>query len=116
MNVLQANPLNEDELVPEFVVLGLPDWVMLAELPVYARALGIDDEVEVRARVLRTAKYLLEKGLWEAGEVTSDGFRKWPCSSNEAVERVEREWNALNRPLEPGEVSVSVRRVASLTA
>jgi hypothetical protein len=39
-----------------------------------------------------------------AGDVTLDGFKDWDTAPNEVLERVEREWVALGRAPNLGEI------------
>ena len=61
--------------------------------------LGIHDPSEVRRLTMIVVQELLEKHRIAVGEPTSDwrGFVPWNTPSDQALERIDREWTALGR-------------------
>ena len=68
--------------------------------------LGIGDPNERRRITLRMVSDLLEAGLVRAGFPTADGtgFEPWALSPDEVVARIDREWKALGREPDIGEI------------
>lgn len=65
---------------------------------------GVINTDEVRRRSLAVIEELLEGGLVTAGDLTSTTFEEWPSGPAESLARIEREWVALDRDLEIGDV------------
>jgi hypothetical protein len=69
--------------------------------------LGSTDASETRAMTLRLARRLLsEKGM-QVGQPTPDGrhFTCWNLPTDQALSRIEKEWSALEREPNIGEVA-----------
>ena len=101
---MPATFTSNDPLVCEFLVLARTNYVYLAELPYYARRLGALGLADERHRTLKALKVLLEAGVWDAGELSPDGFQRWECRVDTALSRIENEWRSLSRPLQPGDI------------
>lgn len=86
--------MSSDVLVQEFLVAANSDFVYLAELPAYATRLGAGDGGAARQWTLAALKVLLDEGLWQAGDLAEGRFRAWPCSSRDALARIDHEWSS----------------------
>ena len=53
---------------------------------------------------LQVIAEVLRSDLMKAGDVTKDGFKEWSMTSTAALERIAREWNALGRSPNLGEI------------
>ncbi len=51
-----------------------------------------------------TIRTVLREGLMTAGDVTHAGFCPWNISGEQAIERIERDWTALGRGPNLGEI------------
>lgn len=70
-----------------------------------AEELDLDDPDEVRAAVLESTSGLLKAGYIRAGVPKGRvDFDPWNLSPEEAIERIEREWDALGREPDIGEI------------
>lgn len=66
---------------------------------------GIEDHEERRRITLRMVSDLLGAGLLRAGFPKGRlDFEPWTLSADEAVKRIEREWDALGREPDIGEI------------
>ena len=75
---------------------GSDDWVGVWELPFLARSTGAaDSPQEERIACIQVVRELLASGWATVGDVTDDGFRAWPLTHDQAVSRIETEWQAL---------------------
>lgn len=90
----------------ELIIRGIDDWVDAAEVASIAMNTGgARSPDDIRDLSLRTIRHVVEAGLAEIGEVTvHDGYRKWDMPPEAALERVEREWLALGRGPDLGEL------------
>ena len=96
-----------DPLIDELVVAGSDDWVDAAEVAWIAKSMGPPESSEaIRDLSVRLIGKVLGDGLMRIGEVTvtDRGFAAWEVSIDEAVERVDREWRALDREPDLGDV------------
>lgn len=92
-------------MVHELLARGEDDWVMAAEVAWIAKSLGdAESEDDVRRLGTRLVRDVLEDGLMRIGTVTDGGFLEWDETPAEAAARVEREWAALGRSPEMGEL------------
>lgn len=67
--------------------------------------LGEAEEPSVISTTLETVDRLLQRRWMRAGELRPPGeFEPWPLTPSEAVERIGRELQALERPLSVGDV------------
>jgi hypothetical protein len=64
------------------------------------------DPMEVRSKTIRILYELLREGLIQAGFPTTDGrdFEPWSISVDEAIECINREWDALGREPSIGDI------------
>jgi hypothetical protein len=87
------------------LVEALDDWLHLADVAwaarQFARSEGKQDVVAAATQVLAA---LLHDDLIQIGEVSDGGFFEWDVPPDEAIARVGREWLALNRHPQPGDV------------
>ena len=93
------------DALDEVIVRGLEDWLMAASVvSVAIHTAGAETDDEVRDVSVALIRRLLEDGLVRAGDVTDSGFEPWDLPVDAAMERVEREWNALGALPNLGEV------------
>lgn len=84
---------------------GVADWLDMAEVAWVAASVGgAKTEQEIRALAVEVIRRLLQDRLIAVGDVTEDGFRAWDVSDDDALLRIEREWLALGRLPNLGEV------------
>ncbi|MGH7425387.1 MAG: hypothetical protein ACREJP_04405 [Candidatus Methylomirabilales bacterium] len=92
-------------MIDELLLRGADDWVMAADVAWIAKSAGgaaTDEEILDLAVGMITA--VVTQGLMHVGDVTDGGFFEWDLSPEEAIEMVEREWRALGRPPDLGDV------------
>ncbi len=67
---------------------------------------GSADPQERREMTMKAISDLLKANFVQAGFIIADGvgFEPWQLTAKEALERVEREWDALGRELDIGEI------------
>jgi hypothetical protein len=91
--------------IEELLVLGTADWIPAGEVASVCMTVGgAASESDVRELSLQVIADLLKRGLMEAGDVTSTGFRVWPESVTEAISRIKREWRALGHNPSLGDI------------
>ncbi len=91
--------------IEELLVLGTEDWIPAGEVASVCMTVGgAASESDVRELSLRVIANLLKRGLMEAGDVTSSGFRVWPTSATAAISRIEQEWRALGHNPSLGDI------------
>jgi len=86
---------------------GCDDWVNAAEVTSVAKFTGhAQSEDEIRSVSLKLIREVVQQGLMEIGDLPDEGRRLklWPMTSQECLDRVEREWNALGRNPSLGEI------------
>jgi len=86
---------------------GEADWVYLAEVAsLVQRDRSEGDERTVMERTLHLVRELAEAWLVVIGDLSGpDGkFSPWQLSVTDTVERIRREWMALGRPINVGDV------------
>ena len=84
--------------IDNLLMRGTDDWIDASEVAGIAFEVGgAKSTDDVRLLALAVIRHVVQEGLVEVGDVTTDGFRRWSTSTNECIERVEREWNALGR-------------------
>jgi len=94
-----------DAQIDDLVSRGADDWVHMAEVAWVARSAGgatTDDEIRVVS--LDLIREVLVAGLMEAGDLTRQGFFAWGLAPTEALNRIERSWELLDRDPAPGDV------------
>ncbi|HOM99907.1 MAG TPA: hypothetical protein PLM33_06600 [Acidobacteriota bacterium] len=93
--------MKPDPCVCELLKCGLDDWVDAAEVVWVAVSVGkAKDEKGIRELFLRMIREVLERGWMKIGDVDvvgPGGFAEWGLSVDEALEKLEREWDALGR-------------------
>ncbi len=92
-------------MIDELLVLGVDDWVMAADVAWLAKSIGgaASDE-DVLDLAIAVIEEVVTRALMQIGDVTDGGFFEWDVSAQDAVERVAREWRALGRSPDLGEV------------
>jgi hypothetical protein len=97
--------MNLIESIDEILMLGLDDWIQASEIASVARTVGgAATEGEVQRLSLDIIRGVIKEGLMAVGDVTTQGFHAWVLSTEEALERIEREWKALGRNPSLGEI------------
>jgi len=75
---------------------GLDDWVDASEVAWIAQETGeAVTKSEILSLSLEAISEILECGWMRIGDLTHEGFRPWPISNSDGLERVRREWVAL---------------------
>jgi hypothetical protein len=77
---------------------GLDDWIAITGVASVAKIIGgaVTDD-EIRDLSIEIIRNVIQEGLMEVGDVTTDGFHRWALSSDEALKRIEHDWGALGR-------------------
>jgi hypothetical protein len=92
-------------IVEDLVLLGLDDWVHLADVALATRAhtasTRTEDVIEAGSAAVEAA---VRAGLMEVGDVTDTGFHAWAVDATEARRRLRSGWQALDRDPVPGDV------------
>ncbi len=84
-------------VVEQLLRSGLDDWVDASEVAWIAQeAGGAVTKAEILGLSLEAVSEVLDRGWMRIGILTHDGFREWPISRSDALERVRREWDALS--------------------
>jgi hypothetical protein len=100
--------VDREEIVAQLLAECDEDHVGLWELVNAVQLdLGIRDPATVRAATLDLVRSLLEHPRMEIGVPTPDGrhFAAWDVSSDEAVEAIRQQWEALGRDPDIGEIA-----------
>lgn len=58
--------------------------------------MGVSDPAERRKATMEIVSRLLAAGLIRAGDIADEGFRPSSESSEEVLERIEREWDSMD--------------------
>lgn len=93
--------------IDDLLMRGCDDWVNAAEVTSVAKFTGhAQSEDEIRSVSLKLIREVVQQGLMEIGDLPDEGRRLklWPMTSQECLDRVEREWNALGRNPSLGEI------------
>jgi len=93
--------------IDELLMSGADDWVLAAEVAWVAESTGgAKTPDQIRDLSLRLIRELLQQGMMEIGDLSEEAphFRKWNLPMEEALERVEREWKALGRLPDLGDI------------
>lgn len=94
-----------DACVSEVLKRGLDDWIQAAEVASVAKSIQKQaTSADVRRVALGVIAEVLQNELMTAGDVTNEGFSEWSVTSTEALERITKAWNALDRLPELGEI------------
>lgn len=91
-------------MIDELVVRGADDWVMAADVAWIAKSVGGASDEEVAEVSIALIEEVMRRSLMQVGDVTEAGFFEWDLSLEEALDRVSREWRALGRAPDLGEV------------
>ena len=86
---------------------GLDDWVQTPEVAWISKSVGGAITLEQKRELsLRLIREVVQQGLMEIGDLLGGGgrFRKWEMSDQEALRKVEREWLALGREPNLGDI------------
>jgi hypothetical protein len=100
--------MTPDEVLESLVEECHDDHVGLWEIVNAVQVdLGAVHPAETRATTLRLVRGLLEEEGMQVGHPAPDGrhFVPWSLSPDQAVSRIEREWSALGREPDIGEVA-----------
>jgi hypothetical protein len=95
-----------EELSRELVALAEEDY---ADLSTYLHEteeiMGAFSDEDMKTYTLSFVYYLLKAEMIQAGIPTPDGgFKIWNTGPQQATERIQEEWNALQRDPELGEI------------
>lgn len=97
--------MNLTACIDEILLLGLDDWIQATEIASVARMVGgATTEDEARELSIKIINEVVQAGLMKAGDVRQGGFHEWDLVANEALERIKREWSALGRGPNLGEI------------
>ena len=78
----------ERSLVDDLLTRGLDDWIYDAEVYSIAMRSGLSDPVRLRELSIGLIVEVLISGLMVAGEYDGSTFRRWECSTNDAIVRL----------------------------
>jgi hypothetical protein len=76
----------------DLLVGALDDWADAGWTVHSARLGGANDPFALRDAALALIGEVLHEGLMVAGDVLADEHNPWQCSTEEAVDRIRREW------------------------
>jgi hypothetical protein len=94
-----------DRCATEVLKRGLDDWIQAAEVASVVQSIEEQPtSADIRRVALEVVDELVRGEFMKAGDVTSDGFTEWTVTPAEAIEMIVREWSALGRSPELGEV------------
>ena len=90
----------------EISVRGIDDWIQASEVQSIAMEFGGADTVEKRRDLsLEIIRTLLREGLVEIGMVYAhEGFVPWLSGVDESMQRIIREWSALPKGPNIGDI------------
>lgn len=92
-------------MIEELLIRGADDWVMAADVAWLARSVGgAGTDQEVMNLSIQTIREVVAEGLMELGDVTDGGFLEWDLPPEASIEKVERDWTALGRHPDLGDV------------
>jgi hypothetical protein len=92
-------------VIDELLLRGLDDWLQMAEVvSVVGSADPALPNAEKKVRALGVVTKMLDGGLVEAGDVTSDGFVSWRLSPRMAIDTIVERWSRLEDMPGIGEV------------
>jgi hypothetical protein len=92
-------------LLEDLLARGVDDWVYDAQLLDIAASHGVESAADRRTLAIGLVAEALIGGFMEAGTVSNDGFVRWACSADAAVQTVTSEWLSRHDPLVmPGEI------------
>lgn len=95
-----------EELSRELVALAEEDYADLRDyLHETQEIMGAFSDEDMKTYTLSFIYYLLKAEMIQAGIPTPDGgFKVWNASPQQATERIQEEWDALQRDPELGEI------------
>lgn len=110
--------MNLQDCVNDLLIRGLDDDIQASEVASVTMLVGgAATQDEVREMSLRLIREVVQQGLMDVGDTVGIGydpnllalykrvdFRPWKLPFKEAMDRVEREWNALGRNPSLGEI------------
>ena len=108
--------MNLQDAVNDLLIRGLDDDIQAAEVAsTVMRLSGAVAQDEVRDLSIELIRVVVQQGLMEIGDIIGSGFhptyryasvkfRRWDLSFEESLERVKREWKALERNPSLGEI------------
>jgi hypothetical protein len=90
--------MNLKACIEDVLNRGLDDWIDITELAFVAKSVGrAGTDAEIRDLSIEIIRNVIQEGLMEVGDVTTDGFHRWGLSPDEALKRIEHDWAALGR-------------------
>jgi hypothetical protein len=90
--------MNLKACIEDVLNRGLDDWIDITELAFVAKSVGMaGTDAEIRDLSIEIIRNVVQEGLMEVGDVTTDGFHRWGLSPDEVIKRIERDWGALGR-------------------
>jgi hypothetical protein len=95
------------DCINDLLMRGCDDWVDVAEITSVAKFTGhARSEEEIWDLSLTIIREVVQQGLMEIGDLPDQGGRLnlWPMTSEECLDRVQREWHALGRNPSLGEI------------
>jgi hypothetical protein len=97
--------MNIQDCIDDLLIKGTEDWIDACEVASVAKTVGgATSASAVRDLSLRAVAELINRGLMEPGDVDRSGFRSWGIPAAQAIARIQREWRALGRNPNLGEV------------
>lgn len=81
-------------------------WLVVAVVRNVRARIATVDDADLRRSVLELVREALRRRLLIAGSIEERGFDPWHLSPDDAIERLEREWDALGRDPQPGEIAL----------
>ncbi|MEW1955168.1 hypothetical protein [Terrabacter sp. NPDC080008] len=82
----------------ELLVSTIYDWIDLGYLRSTVRELNHVGSPDLHAASMTVVARLIGDGLVAAGDVTEGQFRAWDCTREEAIARIDKEWQAASDP------------------
>jgi len=104
---MMINESQLEQIEREILDLGSIDYLDVWFISRAVRRLGLaTGHEEVRELCLAALARLLRSGRLEAGDLIPPGeFARWQVPYADAIDRVRKEWEALDRPLQPGDIA-----------
>jgi hypothetical protein len=95
--------------IESILISGSDDWVYLAEVSDLVRdKTPTSSETEHMELTLSVISELVRNGWMEIGDLPATGtdgkFRPWKLSVDESLARIRKEWVALRKPINLGEI------------
>ena len=93
-------------LITQILVLGLDDWIRLAEIASAVRTHSpLDDPHEVPQKTLEVIEDLMKLGCVKVGELLGNGaaiqFREWGMDIPSTLKELQKRWLDYGGPIHP---------------